>query len=412
MQIYEVGGAVRDRMLGKEPNDHDYVVVGSNEVEMKKLGFIQVGSRFPVFLHPITHEEYALARREKKTGPLHTDFEFIFDEKVTLEEDLMRRDFTCNALAYDIQKKISLDFHNSEDDIKNKILRHVSEHFKEDPLRVLRMCRFSAQLDFKIAPETMKLAKEMVRNGELKNLSPERIFEELEKALKCPKFFKFIETSHECGALKEILPEVDELWNVPERPRYHPEKISALHIILCLKKAEDFDAPTKFAVLLHDIGKTLTSKESLPMHVGHDLKGEQLIRQICARLKIPNKYRDFAITCAKNHMQSYFVHKMDSATLIDFVEAISKQNFEDLENFIRVCFADAFGTLRNYTKEDYKNFGYKAEILRNVFKELASIHANDMPNFEKLKKDASFKKAYREYRASRLGANRRGPQQT
>lgn len=402
MQIYEVGGAVRDRILGKKPNDCDYVVVGSDESEMKKLGFIQVGHSFPVFLHPTTHEEYALARKEKKTGPLHTDFEFIFDANVTLEEDLMRRDFTCNALAYDPQKKVYLDFHNSKEDIENRILRHVSEHFKEDPLRVLRMCRLSAQLDFEIAPETMEIAREMVREGELKNLSPERIFEELEKALKCPKFFRFIETAHECNALKEILPEVDELWNVPEKPLYHPEKISALHMLLCLRKAENYEAQTKFAVLLHDIGKTLTPNESLPSHVGHDLKGEQLIRQICARLKIPNKYRDFAITCTKNHMKSYFVHEMDVATLIDFVEVISKQNLEDLENFIKVCYADAFGTLQSYTEKDYRNFEYKAEILRSVFRGLDSIHATDMPNFKTLKKDASFKDAYREYKISMI----------
>lgn len=402
MKIYEVGGALRDFILNKIPKDKDYLVFGSNENEMKSLGFIAVGKQFPVFLHPKTHEEYALARKEKKTGSKHTDFEFIFDKTVTLEEDLNRRDFTCNALAFDPEKKHFFDFHNSIADIKNKTLRCVNKKsFKEDPLRVLRMCRFAAQLDFEVEYETLKLSKEVVREGGLKYLSAERIFYELERALECPKFFKFITVAHECEALKEILPEVNELWNVPEKPKYHPEKNSGDHMILCLKQSENFNARVKFAVLLHDIGKILTPKDTLPSHKNHDERGVHLIKGICSRLNIPKKYRNFAIICTKYHMRSFFINEMNVSTLVEFVESITKSK-DDLEDFINVCFADTFGTLKNYSKKDYETFEQKANLLRFVFEKISKIHATEMPHFDKLEKNKSFSSKYREYKISEI----------
>ena len=245
MKIYQVGGAVRDRLLGRIPNDSDYVVVGLTPDEMLRQGFTEVGKGFPVFLHPLTREEYALARKEIKTGDKHTDFEFIFDESVTLREDLERRDFTCNAIAYDEETGEYIDYFGGQDDIKNKILRHVNaEHFVEDPLRVLRLCRFSAQLDFDAAPATVELCRSMVQKGMLEHLTAERVWIELLKAMKTPAFYRFIELAREVGALKIILPEIEALWKVPERTDFHPEGNTGAHVLHTLKLAENSPLPS------------------------------------------------------------------------------------------------------------------------------------------------------------------------
>ena len=234
MKIYEVGGCVRDKLLGKEANDFDHVITGATSNEMLRLGFKQVGKNFPVFLK--NGQEYALARQEIKTGDKHYDFKFIFTPDITLQQDLERRDFTCNALAYDKENDKIIDYHNGINDIKNKILRHVnSAHFPEDPLRVLRMCRFSAQLDFTIVPETLDLAKSMVSQGMLAHLSAERIWQEIYKALETPHFDKFILSMRECGALKDILPELDEMFSTPENPKTHPEGNVGAHTILAIQ---------------------------------------------------------------------------------------------------------------------------------------------------------------------------------
>ena len=238
MRIYQVGGSIRDKLLNKTSQDRDFVVVGATEEEMLYEGYKKVGKSFPVFLHPKTQEEYALARKEIKTGPTHKDFKFEFTPDITLEEDSIRRDFTCNAIYQDVQTGEIIDYHNGIKDIENRVLRHVSEHFSEDPLRVLRMCRFAAQLGFDVAPETMKLCQDMVKNGDMKHLSKERIWQEFEKALSYPTCYKFVEKARECGALKELLPELEYLWEVPERKDYHPEGNSGEHTMLALKKAQ------------------------------------------------------------------------------------------------------------------------------------------------------------------------------
>ena len=265
MQIYLVGGAVRDMLLKISQSDKDYVVFGATPDEMKSLGFIEVGKDFPVFLHPVTKEEYALARREIKTGPKHTDFKFDFSKDVTKQEDVLRRDFTINALMYDEKNKKIIDLVGGTIDIENKIIRHIDDrHFPEDPLRVLRMCRLSAKLDFEIAPQTLELAKSMCLNGELKNLSPERIFQEFEKALATPHFEKFLIFMHECFALNEILPEIELLY------QSHLKKWQKL-----FQNASVSKPVIKYALLVSD------------------LTFEQ-IQNIKKRLKIPKIYSDFA----------------------------------------------------------------------------------------------------------------------
>lgn len=262
MHFYQVGGAVRDMLLHKSCQDRDFVVTGGTEKEMLALGFKKVGKSFPVFLHPETGEEYALARREVKSGLGHCDFKFEFTPDITLEEDSLRRDFTCNALYRNPDTGEILDFHQGRDDIKKRVLRHISEHFAEDPLRVLRMCRFAAQLEFAVAPETMALCRRMVEEGALAHLSRQRIWQEMEKALGCRGFYLFVRTARECGALSVLLPEIGELWNVPERRDYHPEGNSGEHTVLSLKAADTDDAMVNLAVLLHDVGKRLRIRKN------------------------------------------------------------------------------------------------------------------------------------------------------
>ena len=284
MKIYQVGGAVRDKILGKNPNDFDYVVVGSNINQMKKLGFLQVGKGFPVFLHPVTKQEYALARKEFKTGNKHTDFEFIFHSDITLREDLERRDFTCNAIAYDEENDKYIDYFGGIDDIKNKIIRHINaDHFIEDPLRVLRMCRFAAQLNFEVDKHTLQLCSDMVSQGMLSFLSAERIWQEFEKAFATGRFYRFIELMHQIGALKEIMPEIDKLFSVAEYTKYHPEGNTGGHTLNSLKFVGDESSFVQFGVLMHDIGKGLTPVEELPSHKGHEIRGLDLIKNICKR---------------------------------------------------------------------------------------------------------------------------------
>ena len=305
MRFYQVGGAVRDRVLKRRSQDRDFVVLGGSEAEMLALGFKKVGKSFPVFLHPKTGEEYALARKEIKIGKKHQDFKFEFTPDITLEEDSLRRDFTCNALYFDEEKNEILDFHNGIEDINKRILRHISAHFCEDPLRILRMCRFAAQLDFTVAPETMDLCRQMVKNGELKNLSNQRIWNEIEKALHCKHFDKFILTARECGALQEIFPEIEKLWSVPERLDYHPEGNSGQHTLLSIQAASSDDSFVNFGTFLHDVGKGETNPQKWPSHKGHDVLGDKLIEIMSKRMHFPTSYTKFACFCALNHMVSH-----------------------------------------------------------------------------------------------------------
>ncbi len=403
MKIYRVGGCVRDMLRGVEPHDVDYVVVGATPGEMLTRGFKSVGKNFPVFLHPETHEEYALARKEIKTGPKHTDFRFVFGPEISLEEDLRRRDFTCNAIAYDPEKKEFIDFCGGLRDIRNKVLRHVDpEHFQEDPLRVLRLCRFTAQLDFEPAAGTAALARQMAESGMLAHLTAERVWKELEKALSHPAFYRFVETARACGALSEILPEVGCLWDVPEKEAFHPEGNTGAHTLLALKKALSCAPEVRFAVLTHDLGKALTPADRLPSHHGHEEKGIALIENLCRRLKVPNTFRDFARIVCRHHMKFSRIPQMKASTLMDLVEELNAAPPRDLEGFIAACRCDAEGRGSGMTLEQTASFEHSAALLRAVQNELSKIKAADIPGFEQMKKDREFGEIYRNFRLERL----------
>lgn len=387
-------------LRGAEPHDRDYVVVGSTPEEMRRLGFKSVGREFPVFLHPETHEEYALARREIKTGPKHTDFRFVFGPEISLEDDLRRRDFTCNAVAFDSEKNEFIDFCGGIRDIRNKVLRHVDpEHFQEDPLRVLRLCRFTAQLEFEPAAETTALAEQMTGSGMLAHLTAERVWKELEKALLQPAFYRFVETARACGALTAVLPEVGRLWDVPEKKAFHPEGNTGAHTLLALKKARFCAPEVRFAVLTHDLGKALTPADRLPSHHGHEEKGVPLIESLCRRLKVPNTFRDFARTVCRHHMKFSRIPQMRASTLMELVEDLTPRN---LEGFIAACRCDAEGRGEGMTPQQAVSFEHSAALLRAVQRELSQIKATDVPGFEQMKKDRKFGETYRIFRLERL----------
>ena len=402
MKIYQVGGAVRDGLRGQKPEDFDYVVVGSTPEQMLESGFRRVGKDFPVFLHPDTGEEYALARKEIKTGNGHRDFRFVFGPEVTLEEDLIRRDFTCNAIARDPETGEYIDPFNGREDIKHHILRHVNgEHFQEDPLRILRLCRFAAQLDFSPAEETLALVRRMTAAGMLAHLTPERIWKELEKALRFPGFPRFLETARQTGALQAVLPEVDRLWATPERTDHHPEKNSGAHTLLALKQAADASALVRFGILLHDIGKTMTPAEILPSHYLHEQNGLPLIDGICRRLKVPNRWCSFAKTVCRLHMKFCKIPEMRPGTLVDFCEDLMQSGC-NIDDYIAVCRADMLGRAVTVGDEEKKLFNQNADTLHRTAAILADIRATDMPRFAELPKDGHFGELYREFRIRRV----------
>lgn len=311
MQVYLVGGAVRDHLLGIADADRDYVVVGSTPEEMLSLGYQQVGHDFPVFLHPQSKEEYALARTERKSGHGYHGFICDFSPDTTLEEDLERRDLTINAIAQDDKGKL-IDPYHGIDDLHERILRHVSPAFVEDPLRVLRVARFAARfnhLGFKVAPETLDLMKEISASGELETLTPERVWTEMQKALCTPNPEIFIEILHYVGALKVILPEVEALSGVPGPARWHPEIDTLVHTMMTVHRLaqESHDPVARFAMLCHDLGKALTPKENWPHHKNHHALGLKPLENMCKRLKVPNEYYDFARLVVFYHS---FVHHL------------------------------------------------------------------------------------------------------
>ena len=405
MKIYKVGGCVRDALLNRPPHDIDYLVVGGTTEEMLRRGFKQVGKDFPVFLHPETQDEYALARKEIKTGDKHTDFEFVFTPDITLTEDMQRRDFPINALAQDVTTGEIVDTVGGVEDLNQKMIRHVnSQHFGEDPLRVLRMCRFAAKLDFTVAPETMQIAKDMVNAGMLSHLTPERVWKEIEKALETEHFEKFIRTAKECGALKVVLPEIDKLWNIPEKEQYHPEGNSGEHTMLVIRSGEHLSPKVKFALLMHDIGKAYTPKEILPAHHGHDSRGVPVIEKICRRLQIPNEYKKIAVLGCKEHMKFRLLPQMKSGKKLDFIDTISA-NFKDkkqMSDIIEICRCDMLGRAKTIEPAELAEFDKAAAICRDVFDKAQDIRATQMPNFDKLPKGPQFSELYRNYRIKRI----------
>ncbi|MBP5694519.1 MAG: multifunctional CCA tRNA nucleotidyl transferase/2'3'-cyclic phosphodiesterase/2'nucleotidase/phosphatase [Bacilli bacterium] len=369
-KLYLVGGAVRDELIGVEPHDQDFVVVGSTIEEMLQKGYKQVGKEFPVFLD-IMGNEVALARKERKIGDKHGDFEFQFDKNVTLEEDVLRRDFTVNALAKDIKTGEIIDYVNGQQDIKLNRLRAVRpDTFIEDPLRVFRAARFSAQLNYEVEPLTKRLCWKMAQEGMLKHLSAERVWKELEKALQpdnCSE--KFMEFLLEINALEDWFPEFIDLANAKEQKKFHWSENSFKHTMIALSRVQDCSAKVKFAVLCHDLGKGNTPKDILPKHIGHDLRGLALIDSLCDRLKAPNEYRDFAKTFCLHHMRCHKMAQMKLAKQYDLVKCLS-DNFKDkelLEDFLTCAYADTFGEEVPSEFNDDSKFFELCDRMRKIF---------------------------------------------
>ncbi|TXT26499.1 MAG: tRNA nucleotidyltransferase (CCA-adding enzyme) [Gallionellaceae bacterium] len=344
-KIYCVGGAVRDRLLGLPVQDHDWVVVGGTPEDMVARGFQPVGKDFPVFLHPETHEEYALARTERKTAPGYKGFVIHAAPEVTLEQDLLRRDFTVNAIAEDADGKLT-DPYGGEADLRAGILRHVSAAFSEDPVRILRAARFVARFGFSIAPETMALMRGMVENGEVDALVPERVWQELARGLMEKSPAGFFTTLRECGALARILPEVDALFGVPQPFHYHPEGDCGTHTLLVLEDAarHGHALEMRFAALAHDLGKGNTPKDILPRHIGHEARGADLLRALCERLRVPGECRDLGLLAARYHGDIHRASELRPDTIVRlFQRCDAWRRPERFAQLLQVCASDARG---------------------------------------------------------------------
>ena len=345
MKIYTVGGAVRDELLGRPVADQDYVVVGSTPEQMEQLGYRPVGKDFPVFLHPQTNAEYALARTERKTARGYKGFEIHASPEVTLEQDLARRDLTINAIARDETGSI-IDPHHGIADLKAGILRHVSQAFVEDPVRVLRVARFAARFGFTIAPETLGLMREMVRNNEVDHLVPERVWQELSRGLMEDGPSRMLLALRECGALERILPEVDALFGVPQPAQHHPEVDTGLHILLVVDYAAAHNLPlsVRFAALTHDLGKARTPREHWPKHHGHEHESVELVERLCERLRVPGECRDLAMLVARYHGDVHRAEQLRPATVLNLLAAADiyrrPARFEEL---LAACSCDYHG---------------------------------------------------------------------
>ncbi len=379
MKTYLVGGAIRDRLLGLEPGDRDHVVVGSTQEEMLAQGFKPVGRDFPVFLHPRTGEEYALARTERKSGRGYRGFVVDADPSVTLEDDLARRDFTINAIAEDEDGNLS-DPLGGVRDIEARLLRHAGPAFVEDPLRVLRAARFMARfadLGFKIAPETLALMQGMSKGGELGELVPERVWQELVRALRSSTPSAFLRTLRDCGALGQILPEIDALYGVPQRAEFHPEIDTGLHQELVSDMAARLalgDDVIGFAALTHDLGKALTPTEALPKHIGHEHAGLAPLKALCERLKVPAAHRELAIMACREHLNVHRLDELRDATVLELLircDAFRKP--ERIAQLARVCEADKRGRLGS-SEHDYP----QGRELQRLHAAAGAVNARDL----------------------------------
>ncbi len=371
MKIYQVGGSVRDQLLGLPVQDRDWVVVGATPADMEARGFKLVGADFPVFLHPETREEYALARTERKTAPGYKGFTVHAAPDVTLEEDLKRRDLTVNAMALGENGALIDPFHGAQD-LKNKLLRHVSPAFAEDPVRILRVARFAARfLDFRVADETSALMRRMANNGEVDALVPERVWAELERALGEKRPTRFFEVLRDCGALEKLFPELERLYGVPQPEKHHPEIDTGVHTMMVLDQAVRIspDTRVRFAALLHDLGKGTTPKEEWPRHIGHEERSAEMVKALCARFRIPNDYRDLAVLAAKYHALCHGADKLRPGTLLETLEALDAfRRPERFEQFLLACEADARGRT-GYEDKPYP----QAELFRKAHQACASV---------------------------------------
>lgn len=363
-KIYCVGGAVRDRLLGLPVQDHDWVVVGSTPEDMIERGFQPVGKDFPVFLHPQTHEEYALARTERKTALGYKGFAIYAAPDVTLEQDLLRRDFTINAIAQDADGNL-IDPYNGITDLRAGILRHVSSAFGEDPVRILRAARFAARFGFIVAPETLALMRGMVANGEVDALVAERVWQELARGLMERKPSLFFETLRSCGALVKILPEVDALFGVPQPEMYHPEIDSGAHAMLVVDDSARHNYPleVRFAALAHDLGKGATPKDILPRHIGHEQRGMELVKVLSERLRVPGECRDLALLAARYHGDIHRADKLRAETVIKLFQSTDAwRRPERFNHLLQACATDARGRA-GHENDDYPQAGYLLELL-------------------------------------------------
>lgn len=373
MKILLVGGAVRDKLLGREVTEKDWVVIGATPEQMAALGYTAVGKDFPVFLHPTTKEEYALARTERKTGRGYGGFSFDCSTEVSLEEDLIRRDLTINAIAEDEQGNI-IDPYNGLQDLREKRLRHVSAAFAEDPVRILRVARFAARyhaLGFQVADETMALMQTMVDNGEVDFLVAERVWKEMQRALGEPNPDVFFETLRACGALAKLLPELNALFGVPQTPTHHPEVDTGLHCLMSLQQAAKLsnDPVVRFATLMHDLGKGITPKEEWPRHIAHEIRSLPLVKQLCTRIAAPKEYKELALIVAEWHTHCHRALELNPSTLLKTFQALDAfRRPERFMLFLLCCEADA----RGRTGFEYRDYP-QAEYLKNVFNACSSV---------------------------------------
>lgn len=375
MKIYLVGGAVRDALLEYPVIERDWVVVGARPQELLQQGYQQVGKDFPVFLHPQTKDEYALARTERKQGHGYTGFAVDCDTTVTLEEDLLRRDLTINAIAQDADGNL-IDPYGGRADLEQRVLRHVSDAFVEDPLRVLRTARFAARyahLDFTVAPETLALMADIAAQGELAHLPPERVWVELEKALGERNPQVFIQVLRDCGALAKLLPEVEALFGVPQTAAHHPEIDTGEHILMALQQAVALDADTevRFAVLVHDLGKGATPQAEWPRHIRHEERGVKLVEQVCNRLRVPKRYSELARNVCAQHTLCHRALELRGKTVLKLLNATDAlRRPERFENFLLACEADARGRL-GLEQREYP----QAQYLRQALEVAQSVNA-------------------------------------
>lgn len=378
MKIYLVGGSVRDQLLGLETKDRDWVVVGATPEEMLQQDYRQVGKDFPVFLHPKTNEEYALARTERKVSAGYSGFSFHTSSEVTLEDDLIRRDLTINAIALSDEDEL-IDPFNGQADIKAKILRHVSPAFVEDPVRILRVARFAARfadLGFTIADETQQLMTEMVKNGEVDSLVPERVWQETMRALNEKTPARYFEVLRDCGALAKLFPEIDQLWGVPQPEKHHPEIDTGIHTMMVLSQAAKLsnDPKVRFAALVHDLGKGITPKDEWPKHIAHESRGVPLVEALCDRYRIPNDYRELAIIVTKYHLHYHRAAELRDNTFLETLEALDAfRRPERFELFLLACEADSRGRT-GYEEQEFEQPG----IYRKVFKAAQAINAKEL----------------------------------
>jgi len=348
MQSYIVGGAVRDQQLGLPVKDRDWVVVGATPEQLRQQGFKPVGKDFPVFLHPHTHEEYALARTERKTAAGYHGFKVYASPEVTLEQDLQRRDLTINAMALDSTGRL-IDPFGGQRDLEQRLLRHVSPAFAEDPVRILRLARFAARYDhlgFQVAAETQTLMQNMVANGEVDALVPERVWAETERALQELAPQRFFTVLRDCGVLARLFPELEQLFGVPQPAQHHPEIDSGLHTLACLQQAVRLGAntPTRFAVLCHDFGKGLTPVSQWPRHHGHERRGVPLVEALCQRLRVPRHYRELAVLVCAEHLHCHRALELRPVTVLKLLERIDAfRRPERLADILLACECDARG---------------------------------------------------------------------